>query len=113
MTAEKTKPLEISNENFDKEVLKSKRPVLLDFWAEWCMPCKMLDPVIDDIAAEYAKKLRVGKVNTDDNREISLKYEVSAIPTLILLVGGEMVRKFIGLQQKADLVAAIEDVLGE
>ena len=113
MTAEKTKPLEISNENFDKEVLKSKRPVLLDFWAEWCMPCKMLDPVIDDIADDYGKKLRVGKVNTDDNREISLKYEVSAIPTLILLVGGEMVRKFIGLQQKADLVAAIDDVLGE
>ncbi len=113
MTAEKTKPLEISNENFEKEVLESRRPVLLDFWAEWCMPCKMLDPVIDEIADDYGKKLRVGKVNTDDNREISLKYEVSAIPTLILLIEGEMVRKFIGLQQKTDLVAAIDDVLGE
>ncbi|HZW09632.1 MAG TPA: thioredoxin [Phycisphaerales bacterium] len=103
--------LEFTNDNFQDDVLNAGTPVLVDFWAEWCMPCRMLAPVIDQVADEYAGKVKVGKVDTDSNREISVQYEISAIPTVILFKNGAVVRKFVGLTNKADLAAAIEDAL--
>jgi len=103
--------LEITDASFDAEVTSSDVPVLVDFWAEWCYPCKMLAPTIDELAAEYAGRLKVGKVDLDSNRKCSSKFGISAIPTLILVKGGQVVKKFVGLQQKADLKAAIDEVL--
>lgn len=103
--------LELTDSNFEQEVLQSSTPALVDFWAEWCMPCRMLAPIIDELAAEYAGKLKVGKVDTDNNRQISMKFGISSIPTLIMFKDGQMVKKFVGLQQKSDLKAAIESIL--
>lgn len=110
MASEKT--LELTDSNFEKEVVDSKVPVLVDFWAEWCMPCKMLAPTIEELADEYADKIKVGKVDTDSNREISMKFGISAIPTLVLFKDGEVAKKFVGLQQKSDLKSAIDEALG-
>jgi thioredoxin 1 len=104
--------LELTDGNFEQEVLQADTPALVDFWAEWCMPCKMVAPTIDELAAEYQGKLKVGKVDTDSNREIAMKFGISAIPTLILFKDGEMVKKFVGLQQKADLKTAIDEAIG-
>ena len=104
--------LELTDTNFEQEVMQSPTPALVDFWAEWCMPCKMLAPTIDELAAEYQGKLKVGKVDTDSNREISMKFGISAIPTLILFKDGEMIKKFVGLQQKSELKAAINEAIG-
>jgi len=103
--------LELTDENFDEEILNADVPALVDFWAEWCMPCKMLTPVIEELAAENAGKLKVGSVDTDSARSAAMKFGISAIPTLILFKGGEVVKKFVGLQQKADLQAAIDELL--
>ncbi len=102
--------LELTEDTFEEKVLQADA-ALVDFWAEWCMPCKMLAPTIDEIAGEYEGKLTVGKVDTDSNREISMKYGISAIPTVILFKNGEVAKKFVGLQQKADLKQAIDEVL--
>ncbi len=104
--------LELTDENFEAEVTNADVPVLVDFGAEWCMPCKMLAPTIEELADEYADKIKVGKVDTDSNREISMKFGISAIPTLILFKGGEVAKKFVGLQQKSDLKNAIDEALG-
>ena len=104
--------LELTDDNFEQEVIEAGMPTLVDFWAEWCMPCKMLAPALDELAEEYAGKAKVGKVDTDSNREISMKFGISAIPTVILFNNGEIVKKFVGLQQKADLKAAIDEALG-
>lgn len=104
--------LELTDENFETQVLQSDVPVLVDFWAEWCMPCKMLSPTIDELAAENAGKLKVGKVDTDSARNTAMKFGISAIPTLILFKDGQAVKKIVGLQQKADLQAKIDDVIG-
>ena len=102
---------EYSDDTFEAEVVQSDLPVLVDFWAEWCMPCKMLAPMIDELAAEYAGKLKVASLDTDNNREVAIKYSISAIPTVILFKNGEMVKQFVGLQQKPDFKAAIDEVL--
>jgi len=105
--------LELNDANFEQEVLSADVPALVDFWAEWCMPCKMLAPSVEDLAREYAGRIKVGKVDTDSNRDTAIRYGISAIPTLIIFKGGQMVKKFVGLQQKSDLRAAIDEVLGE
>jgi thioredoxin 1 len=102
--------MEFTDANFDMEVLRSEKPVLVDFWAEWCQPCRMLSPTIDAVADEYAGQVKVGKVDTDSNREISFKYGISAIPTVILFMGGEVRKKFIGLTSKDDIARAIGEV---
>ena len=99
---------EFTDQNFEEQVLKSTQPVLVDFWAEWCMPCRMLAPTIDKIATEYAGKVKVGKVDTDANREISIKYGISAIPTVILFKNGQVAQKFVGLRQERDFKAALD-----
>ncbi len=103
---------EFTSSNFQSEVLEADIPVLVDFWAEWCMPCRMLAPTIDEIADEFAGKVKVGKVDTDGNQEVGVKYGISAIPTVIVFKNGEPVRKFIGMTNKADLASALNEVLG-
>ena len=100
--------VEFTDQNFEQEVLNSTQPVLVDFWAEWCMPCRMLAPTIDKIATEYAGKVKVGKVDTDANREISIKYGISAIPTVILFKNGQVAQKFVGLRQERDFKEALD-----
>jgi thioredoxin 1 len=103
--------LELTDQNFEQEVLKSESPTLVDFWAEWCMPCKMLAPTIEELATEFAGKAKVGKVDTDNNRDVSVQFGISAIPTIILFKDGQMVKKFVGLQSKSDLKAALNELL--
>ena len=103
--------LEFSDDNFDAEVLGAGTPVLVDFWAEWCGPCKALGPVIDEIATEYDGKIKVGKMDTDANREISVRFTISAIPTVMLFNNGEIVEKFVGLRSKKDFKVVLDRVL--
>lgn len=102
---------EFTDANFDAEVIQSDRPVLVDFWAEWCGPCKALTPVIDELATQYKEKAKVGKLNTDENREVSVRFSISAIPTVILFHKGEIVEKFVGLRSKQDFESALKKVV--
>ena len=104
--------LELTDSNFEQEVVQSAQPVLVDFWAEWCMPCRMLAPVIEELAQEYQGKVKVGKVDTDSNREVSMKYGIQAIPTVMLFHKGQLVKKFTGMQPKAQFVGEISKLLG-
>jgi thioredoxin 1 len=99
---------EFTDSNFEDEVLKSDVPVLVDFWAEWCMPCRMLAPTIEKLANDYGGKVKVGKLDTDANREVSFKYGISAIPTVILFKGGQVAQKFVGLRQERDFREALD-----
>ncbi len=101
--------LELTDANFDAEVVKSDVPVLVDFWAEWCMPCRMLAPVIDELAEEFAGKAKVGKLDTDANREVSVNFEISAIPTVLLFHKGEIIQKFVGVTPKQEFAQALQD----
>jgi len=103
------KVLEITDQNFDEKVLKSSEPVLVDFWAEWCMPCKMLGPTIDELAGEFEGKVKVGKLDTDSNRNTSMKYGITAIPTVLLFKDGEVQKKFVGLTKKQEFVDALNE----
>lgn len=99
---------EFSDQNFEAEVLQSEQPVLVDFWAEWCMPCRMLAPTIEKLASEYAGKVKVGKLDTDANRDTAMKYGINAIPTVILFKGGQIAQRFVGLRQERDFRDAID-----
>ena len=99
---------EFTDQNFAAEVLESKELVLVDFWADWCQPCRMLAPTIDKIAKDYAGTVKVGKVDTDANRDVAIKYSISAIPTVILFKNGQVAQKFVGLRQERDFKEAIE-----
>ena len=99
---------ELTDQNFEQEVLKSSVPVLVDFWAEWCMPCRMLAPTIEKLAKDYAGKVKVGKLDTDANRDVSIKYSISAIPTVILFKDGQIAQKFVGLRQERDFKEALD-----
>ncbi len=103
--------LELSDETFDEQVLNADVPVLIDFWAEWCGPCKALTPVIEDLAEEYGDKIKVCKVNTDANREISVRFSISAIPTVMLFTNGEIREKFVGLRNKKEFQAILDRVI--
>lgn len=94
-------------DDFDKEVVNSKVPVLVDFWAEWCAPCKMLTPILEDISGELKNKIVVVKVNLDENQELAMKYSIRSIPTLLLFNEGRVLDTKVGLSPKAELVSWI------
>ncbi|KSV59514.1 thioredoxin [Acetivibrio ethanolgignens] len=99
--------MEITLENFENEVLKSEVPVLIDFWASWCMPCKMLSPVVDEIADESDGSYKVGKINVDEQQELAAKFRVMSIPTLLVFDKGEIVEKSVGVQSKNKIMAML------
>lgn len=101
-----------TDDNFETEVVASDIPVLVDFWAEWCMPCKMLMPTIDKVAEEYKGRVKVGKVDTDANRKVAVKYGISAIPTIILFSGGLVKDKLVGLKSEGDFKKMLDKALG-
>jgi len=100
--------IQFNADNFDTEVIKSDVPVLVDFWAPWCGPCKMIGPIIEELAGDYDGKAKVGKVNVDDNQQLAGQFGIRGIPTVMLFKGGQMVESFVGLQQKPDLAAALD-----
>jgi len=100
--------VELTDQNFEQEVIKSDKPVLVDFWAEWCMPCRMLGPTIEKLAKDYAGKVKVGKVDTDSNRDVSMRFGISAIPTVILFKDGKVAQKFVGLRQEKDFKEVLD-----
>lgn len=97
--------------NFEDEVLKSDKPVMVDFYADWCGPCKMMGPIVEELAKEYEGKVVIGKLNIDDNSDVAMKYGVMSIPTVILFKEGQVVRKEVGLQSKKILVTDLNQVL--
>ena len=103
--------LTLTDANFDRDVLQSDLPVLVDFWATWCGPCKAIAPLIDSVAADYAGKVKVGKVNVDDNQATPGKYGVRGIPTLILFKGGKVIDQVVGAVPKSQLDALIAKAL--
>ena len=102
----------VTDDSFEAEVLQSQQPVLVDYWAEWCGPCKMIAPILDEIAAEYAGKLKVAKVNVDENRATAIKYHVRSIPMLLLFKDGQIQATQIGAVGKGQLTQMIDKALG-
>jgi thioredoxin 1 len=100
--------LDVTDDNFDQEVLKSAAPVLVDFWAPWCGPCKMVAPTVDAIANDYAGRARVVKVNTDVSRKAAMNYRIEGIPTLLVFKNGQPVERLVGVQSKDKLTAALD-----
>ncbi|MCH2136288.1 MAG: thioredoxin [Phycisphaerales bacterium] len=103
--------LTFTDDAFDADVLQSDQPVLVDFWAEWCGPCKMLTPTIEELAGDFAGRAKVGKMNIDDHREVAAKHQIMSIPTVLLFKNGEVAKKFVGLQPKEQYAEAIEELL--
>ena len=99
--------IELTNENFDAEVLQSELPVLVDFWATWCGPSMMLGPIVAEVAAEYAGRVKVGKVNVDNAPELAARYGITSIPALLLFRKGEVAKTSVGFVPKADVVAML------
>ena len=102
------KPTPVSDSSFDAVVLQATEPVLVDFWAEWCGPCKMIAPLIDEIAKEKAGSVKVAKVNVDENQSLSMKYNVRAIPALLFFKNGQLRDQVIGMTSKKDLLGRLE-----
>jgi thioredoxin 1 len=103
--------LVVTDDNFEHDVLKSTVPVLVDFWAPWCGPCKMIAPILDEIATEYNGRLKVGKLNTDENQRVAAQYGIMSIPTLLIFRNGKKAGQIVGAQPKQSITRQIEAVL--
>ena len=103
---------QLSDASFDADVLKASTPVLVDYWAEWCGPCKMIAPILDEVASAYQGRLTVAKMNVDENREVPAKFGIRGIPTLMLFKNGQLVATKVGALSKAQLTAFIDQQLG-
>lgn len=95
--------LKITKDNYEKEVLKSDKPVLIDFYADWCGPCRMMSPIIDEIAEEMSGEIKVGKVNVDDNQELAMEYGVMSIPTIVIMENGKVKNTLVGVRDKNEI----------
>ena len=105
------KPTEVTDANFDTEVLKSDKPVLVDFWAPWCGPCRMVAPIVDELSDEYDGRVKFVKLNTDDNIKVASQFQIRSIPTLLVFKGGEPVGQIIGFRPKSDLKKRLDAAL--
>ena len=105
------KPKDVTDADFEQEVLKAAKPVLVDFWAPWCGPCRMVAPIVEELADEYAGKVEFVKMNTDDNPNTAIKYGIRSIPTLLVFKGGEPVGQIIGFRPKSDLKKRLDAVV--
>jgi len=103
--------IELTDANFDETAQNSEVPVLVDFWAPWCGPCRMMTPIIEQVATEYAEKAKICKVNTDESRNTAVKFGINAIPTLILFKGGQVQKKWVGVTNKKDISDTINGLL--
>jgi len=103
--------LHLSDQSFDAEVIKSPSPVLVDFWAPWCGPCRMLAPIIEELSKEYDGKVKVAKINTDENPSIAARYKISAIPTILIFQGGQVVDQLVGVHPKPEIKTLLEKIL--
>lgn len=101
---------QFTDQNFETEVLKSEKPVLVDFWAEWCGPCQMMGPIIDELAEEVKDEYKVGKLNVDESRETAAKYGIMSIPTLIIFKDGKVVKQLVGVQSKEGLKIELKKI---
>ncbi|HNP35324.1 MAG TPA: thioredoxin [Woeseiaceae bacterium] len=108
MNDARNQPVAVTDSNFDDEVLKSEQPVLVDFWAEWCAPCRALGPVIDSLSDDFAGRARIAKVDVDANQAIAARYGIRSIPTVMLFHKGQLVDTFVGVRPKGDYSAALE-----
>ena len=106
-----SKPAEVTDGTFEAEVLKSDKPVLVDFWAPWCGPCRMVAPVVEELSEEYSGKVKFLKLNTDDNTNTAANYGIRSIPTLLMFKGGQPVDQIIGFRPKGDLKRVIDKAL--
>jgi len=100
--------LEFSDQNFEQEVLKSDKPVLVDFWAEWCAPCRMIAPAVEAVAGEYAGRAKVGKLNVDENQSVTSRYNIRSIPTLLVFKNGEIKEQLVGTTSKDNLAKLLD-----
>ena len=103
--------IEFTDDNFDTEVLKSNLPVLVDFWAEWCGPCKMIAPIVEEIASDYAGKVKVGKVNVDFNNQVAMQYGIRGIPALLVFKGGSVANQIVGAVPKNNITQILDEVI--
>ena len=101
----------LNDANFEQEVLRSDVPVIVDFWAEWCAPCRIIAPIVEQLATEYGEKLKVGKLDVDNNPQVSMKYSIRSIPTLLIFKGGEPVEQIIGAVPKQTIVEKLQPYL--
>ncbi len=99
---------EFTDDNFASEAMQSNQPVLVDFWAEWCGPCRMLTPVIEELAGEYDGRAKIGKLDVDSNRGVAQQFNIMSIPTIVVLKNGEVIKQFVGLSPKGDLSEALD-----